>query len=211
MKSTFLKILILAGSLALTGCDEQARDFAAKTLVILRHRSAEISKKLAAEKAAYAAASARDAEDHRALLDGSLRNERFERSTALAADYDERRKHASRWRQELAEYGKADYDANMEVYAAELDSDSRFLQNFECLQREQDKIDALSKLLGALAAKPSIHKDLEAMGKFAEDSNHEFDKKVCTQMKTDQGSSDAKVKAAADAAFKSKDCATVLK
>jgi hypothetical protein len=211
MKSTFLKTLILAGSLALTGCDEQARDFAAKTLVILQHRSAEISKKIAAEKAAYAAASARDAEDHRALLDGSLRNERFERSTAFAADYDEGRKQVSHWRQDLAEYGKVDYDANMEVYAAELDSDSRFLQNFESLKLEQDKIDALTKLLGALAAKPSIQKDLEALGKFAEDSNSEYTKKVCTQIKTDQGSSDAKVKAAADAASKAKDCAPVPK
>ncbi len=210
MKSKTLILLIVVGTVGLSGCDEQARKFASQTLKILERRSAELSAKIVAEKAAYSRSAVHAAEDHRALVDITLRNERNERSTDLAAEYDEG-KPVSQWRKDLAEYGSVDYDANMEMFSADLDESSQYLQVFEDLKIEQDKVDALTKLLGALAEKQSLKAEVEAVGKFAEDSSKEFNQKVCTQIKADQDSTDAKVKAAADAAFAAKDCATVLK
>ena len=65
----------------------------------------------------------------------------------------------------------------MELFSAALDGSSQYLQAFESLKIEQDKVDALTKLLGALAKKQSLKEDVEALGKFAEDSNTEFNRK----------------------------------
>lgn len=203
-------VLLLAASAGLSGCDDQARHFAAQTLTILQHRSDEIAAKIGAEKTAYSASAVHAAEDRRALTEITLRNDRNERSTSLAADYDEGRKPVSQWRKDLAEYGQTDYDTNMAVFSGEVDASSRYLQTFETLTAEQDKVDALTKLLGALAKKQSLKADVGALGQFAEDSSKEFNTKVCGQIRTDQGSSDPKVKAAAGAAFSAKSCAAVL-
>ena len=211
MKSNILTLVLAVGTFGLCGCDETAQSFATKTLNILERRSADLSAKVGAEKTAYARWALHAAEDDRALVDSTLQNERNERSSILAADYDEGRKPVSQWRKDLAEYGRVDYEANMEMFSAGLDGSSQYLQAFESLKVEQDKVDALTKLLGALTKKQSMKADVEALGKFAEDSSKEFNKKVCTQVKTDQSSADATVKAAADAAFKTRDCATVLK
>jgi hypothetical protein len=206
MKSKLLILLVVASVLALSGCDDKAREFAAQTLKILEHRSSDLAGKIAAEKAAYSQSAIHAAEDQRALSDSTLQNERNERSSVLAAEYDEGDKPVSRWRQDLADYGQVDDDTNMKLFSSDLDESSQYLQVFENLKIEQDKVDALTKLLGTLAEKQSLKAEVEAVGKFAEDSKTEFDKKVCTQIKTDQQSTDPKIKAAADAAAKAKKC-----
>src|SRR5437762_6764017 len=115
MKSIVLTLSIVAAALGLSGCDEQARKFAAQTVKILERRSADLAAKIAAEKSAYSRSAVHAAEDHRALVDSTLRNDRNERSTALAADYDEGRKPVSQWRKDLSEYGRVDYDANVDM------------------------------------------------------------------------------------------------
>ena len=105
MKSTIFTLLIVVGTVGLCGCDEEAQNFAVQTLKILEHRSADLTAKIGAEKTAYSQSSVHAAEDHRALIDITLRNERNERSTALAADYEEGRKPVSQWRKDLANTG----------------------------------------------------------------------------------------------------------
>ena len=183
----------------LSACDEKAQEFARRTAEILDARSAELSAKIAAETKAYETVAAIATETHRDLIDSSLRNERNARSIALAADYDEGRKPVSRWQSDLAEYGQIDYRLTRELLTADVDAGSEFLQKLQALEIEQAKINALSKMLAALADKPSLAQDLEALGQFAQDTKNEFDKKICEALAKDSSAS-------AQAAFKAKGC-----
>lgn len=200
----------LAASLAIAACDDQARDFARKTRTILDQRSDQLAKKIAAEKTAYDNWTSSAAEDERALVDSSLQNERNERSDALAADYDEGRKPVSLWRKDLSEYARIDYEANRDLLLSDIDTHTRFLQDFDDLKIEQDKVNALSKLLAALAEKPSLKDDISAISSFAGDTKTEFDKKVCSQLKSQIKVNDP-TKDVAAAAYKNKNCDALLK
>jgi hypothetical protein len=183
----------------LSACDEKAQQFALRTAEILQQRSAELTRKIAAERKAYQDVAAIANETHRDLIESSLANERTARSTALAADYDEGRKPASRWQTDLAEYAQIDYRLNRDLLAADVGAGAEYLQKLQVLEVEQAKVDALAKLLAALAKKPSLAADLEAIGAFAEDTKAEFDKKVCEALGKDAS-------AAGQAAFKAKGC-----
>jgi hypothetical protein len=184
---------------ALSACDEKAQEFALRTAEILQQRSAELTRKMAAERKAYQEVSAIANETHRDLIESSLNNERSARSIALAADYDEGRKPPSRWQTELAEYAQIDYRLNRDLLSADFGAGAEFMQKLQALEIEQAKIDALAKLLAALAKRPSLAEDLAAVGAFVEDTKEEFDKKVCAALAKDTS-------AAGQAAFKAKGC-----
>jgi hypothetical protein len=168
------------------GCDETAREFAARTREILEQRSAQLSAKIAAEMTAYSKIATHAAEASRALVDSRLMNERQERASVLALDYLEGQKPASRWRTELAGYAQIDYEVNRELLTADMDAHTRFLTQVQALKLEQDKVDALDRLLGTLAAKRSLQEDVAAAATFAQDAKTEFDKKVCDQLTKQQ-------------------------
>jgi len=194
----------------ITGCDEDARQFAEKTKAILDQRSDQLTKKIAAEKRSYDNWASNAAEDQRALLDSSLQNERNERSDILAADYDEGRRPVSLWRKDLSDYARIDYDANRQLLLSDLDANTRYLQGFDDLKIEQDKVDALSKLLVTLEKHPSLKDDIKAVSSFAEDTKTEFDKKLCSELKSQIKVNDP-TKDVAAAAYKNKNCDAVLK
>lgn len=214
MDNRMLRRVLLLGLLAVTvglsGCDEEARDFATKTKAILDQRSVQLSKKIAVEKEIYDKEAAAASEDHRALVDSTLQNERNERSDSLSADYEEGRKPVSLWRKDLAEYAKIDYTTNREILISEMDSSTLYLQKVDDLKIEQDKVDALSKLLATLAKKSSIKDGIGALASFAEDSKQEFDKKICTQLKSQKSGTDAAAKAALKT-YDANKCDDVLK
>jgi hypothetical protein len=193
-----LLLCVLLAPLA-SACDEEARQFALRTAEILQQRSAELTRKIAAEQKAYQDVSSIANETQRDLIESSLNNERSARSIALAADYDEGRKPASRWQSDLAEYAQIDYRLNRDLLSADMGAGAEFMQKLQELEIEQAKVDALAKLLAALAKKPSLKTDLEAVSAFAEDTKAEFDKKVCEALAKDTS-------AAAQAAFKARGC-----
>jgi hypothetical protein len=184
---------------ALSACDEKAQQFALRTAEILQQRSAELTRKITAERKAYQAVSAIATQSQRDLIESSLNNERSARSIALAADYDEGRKPPSRWQTELEAYAQIDYRLNRDLLSADFGAGAEFMQKLQALEIEQAKIDALAKLLAALATKPSLAEDIVAISEFAKDTKTEFDKKVCEALAKD-GS------AAAQAAFKARGC-----
>jgi hypothetical protein len=194
-----IKLTFCLALTALCGCDERALDFAKKTRDILEQRSTQLANKIAAEKKAYNASAAQANEDHRTLVALSLSNERNERSTTLMADYMDQRKPVSLWRKDLAEYATIDYDTNRELLTAEMDADSRYLQSYEDLKIEQDKVEALSKLLDVLAKKPSFKSGISDLASFAKDTKDEFDKKVCTQLQSQMKDGNADQQAATGA------------
>lgn len=205
-----LAVVLVTGALAAAGCDKQAREFATRTRQILEQRSKELAAKIAAEKAAYNASAAQAAEDHRVLVASSLQNERNERSDALAADYADGRKPISQWRRDLAEYARVDYDANRELITGAIDANSKYMRDFADLTVEQDKVDALSKLIATLEKKPSLKDDVDALGTFAGDTKANFEKLVCADLKTKANNADAEGKAATKA-YAAQKCDDVLK
>ena len=195
--TTFLLCVLLA-PLA-SGCDEKAQEFARRTADILQQRSGELSRKIAAETKAYADVAAVAAESQRDLIDASLANERSARTIALAADYDEGRKPPSRWQTDLAAYAEIDYRLNRDLLAADVNAGGEFQQKLQALEIEQARIDALAKLLAALAQKPTLAEDLRAIGSFADDTKNAFDTKVCAALAKDTTKE-------GQAAFKAKGC-----
>lgn len=206
----FLILMMLAFAVLLFGCDDDARKFAEKTKAILDQRSAQLSRKIASEQLAYNKETAAAGEDHRALVDLTLQNDRNERSDYLAAEYDEGRKPVSQWRMDLAEYAQADYTTNKDLLVSDIDTNSLYLQKLEDLKVEQDKVDALSKLLASLSQKPSLKNDVGSLATFAEDTKKEFDQKVCAQLKTQKDGNDAAAKVASKA-YDAKKCDEILK
>jgi len=206
-----LRILVtLTFPVFLFGCDDDARKFAEKTKAILDERSTRLSLKIASEKVAYDKEAAASRNDHRALVDVTLQNDRNERSDYLAAEYDEGRKPVSQWRTDLAEYARTDYTTNKDLLVAEIDTNSLYLQRLEDLKVEQDKVDALSKLLASLSQKPSLKNDVGSLTTFAEDTKKEFDQKVCAQLKTQKAGNDDAAKAASES-YDAKKCDDILK
>ena len=203
-------LFIVAACAMLSGCDQKARDFASETIKMLQARSRDIGTKITAEKDAYTRFAATAAQDHRDLMDSAIRNEINERSIALAANYHQDPKLIAQWRKDLAAFGDADFSLQSQLFSSELDESARYLQNFQSIKIEQDKVDALGKLLGVLAKKQSFLDELKDLGEFAEDSKQQFDTKVCLEIKKEQASADAAKKAAADAAYKAKKCDGVL-
>ena len=183
----------------LSACDEKAQQFALRTAEILQQRSAELTKKIAAERKAYQVVSASANDNQRALIESSLNNERSARAIALAADYDEGRKPPSRWQTELAEYAVIENRINRDLLTADLGAGAEFMQKLTALEIEQAKVDALAKLLATLAKKPSLADDIAAISAFADDTKEEFDKKVCAALAKDTS-------AASQAAFKARGC-----
>jgi hypothetical protein len=206
----FRMLMMLGFAVLLFGCDDDARRFAEKTRAILDERSVQLSVKIASEKATYNKEAAVARDDHRALVDATLQNDRNERSDYLAAEYDEGRKPVSQWRMDLTQYARTDYTTNKDLLVSEIDTNSLHLQKLEDLKVEQDKVDALSKLLTSLSQKPSLKNDVGTLATFAEDTKKAFDQKVCAQLKTQKAGNDAAAKAASKS-YDAKQCNEILK
>jgi hypothetical protein len=203
-------VMTAALSLMLAGCDDQARKLADETKGLLKQRSEQLAAKIAAERAAYRKSAAHDTESRRALADSALRNERNERTDSLAADYDEGRKPVSLWRKDIGEYARIDYTRNRELLLAEMDSETLYIKKFEDLKAEKDKVDALAKLLDALANRRTIKEDVDALNGFAADTAKGFDVKICTELQNRKKGTGSDATAAADA-YGSMQCDSILK
>ena len=125
-------------------------------------------------------------------------------SDQLTADYVEQKQRVSLWRQHLLDYAQADYSRNRDLLLTDLDAITLYSQRFESLRIEQDKVDALSKLLDALAKKQSLKEQVDTGAGFAKNIESEFEKKVCAALK---GNTDA----AAKKLYADKKCDDVLK
>ena len=209
MRQGFMTV-IASLSVCLTGCDDKAKKFAEQTKSLLDQRSEQLAAKIAAEKAAYKKSAAHATENQRALVDSTLRNERNERTDELAADYSEGRKPVSLWRKHIAEYAKIDFTQNRDLLAADMQSETRYLQKFEDLKVEKEKVDALSKLLEALSKKRTLKEDSDALSGFSQDTKLRFDTKVCTHLNAIKGTTNAEAKSALDA-YGAMQCDTILK
>ena len=110
------------------------------------------------------------------------------------------------WRVQLSNYANLDYAATRQQLSADLDATTSYLQKYEDISIEQDKVDALAKLLAVLE-KPSMKDQITSVSSFAQDTKDAFDKDVCTSLKAKQAGTDS----AAKALYADKKCDQILK
>ncbi len=181
---------LVVSCLGVLGCDERARELAAQASTLLDQRSAQLSRKITAEVDAYSQYSAHAVKDEHDLTIDSLANERAERGNDLEDALVSGKLLPSQWRKHVADYAHADYDIQKATYFGELDAESRFLEQYNQVQIEQDKVTALKTLLQALAKKPGLKNEAVSLADFAKQTKDGFDQKVCDGLKgkTDDGS-----------------------
>lgn len=194
----------------LTSCDDKARQLASQTDQLLKQRSRQLTAQTAREVAAYHDYAARATEDQRALVAASLANDRSEQADKLAAQDLEAPKDIPLWRVQLADYANLDYAATRQQLSTDLDATTSYLQKYEDISIEQDKVDALAKLLAVPEKKPSMKDQITSVSSFAQDTKDAFDKDVCTSLKAKQAGTDSAAKAAAKL-YADKKCDQILK
>ncbi len=197
MRKVAFVLVIGMVTVLLTSCDDKARQLASQTDQLLKQRSKELATQTAKEVAAYHDYAARATEDQRALVAASLANDRSEQADKIAAQDLDAPKSIPLWRVQLAEYASLDYAAERQQLSTDLDATTSYLQKYEDISIEQDKVDALSKLLAALQKEPSLKDQITSVSSFAQDTKDAFDKDVCTSLKTKQTGTDPAAKAAA--------------
>jgi hypothetical protein len=210
MTKTIPIFAVLVALIALAGCDDKARQLAVQTEQVLRQRSKELAAKTAAEVAAYQAYASLATDNQRALVAASLANDRSEQGDQLAADYEDNAKRVRLWRADLAKYRQLDYSAKRLQLLTDLDATSLYLKKYEDISIEQDKVDALDKLLITLVKEPSLKDEIASVSSFAQDTKDAFDKDVCSSLKTKKSGNDVPAKAAAQL-YADKKCDEILK
>jgi hypothetical protein len=210
MLKTLCASSVVVVSLAVTGCDEKARQLATQTDLVLRQRSKELTAKTAAEVTAYHSYASLATENQRVLVAASLANDRSEQADRIAAEYLDNEQNIPLWRTQLAQYADLDYTAERQRLSTDLDATSLYLQKYEDISIEQDKVDALEKLLTILVKEPSLKDQITSVSSFAQDTKDAFDKDVCSSLKTKQAGTDAAAKTAAEL-YRDKKCDQILK
>jgi hypothetical protein len=163
----------------LTGCDQQAADFAKKTDELLTEYQKRIDDQIAAATTYYHQAAALLATENTRVALATLQNERNERSTELEADYRENRRPPSLYRTHLRDYANDHFDRQKEWLTADSDATAPYLAQLVALESDKATIDAYSKILKNLAQPRGIKDEIGDITKFVSDSKTEFHKLVC--------------------------------
>ena len=173
------KIVMAVIALSLTGCDEQARDFAKKTRELLKTRGKMLDSRLERERKAYLTIAKAQTDTERTIVFTELTNERTERSTILAAEYTNGGKPTYRWRQDIGEFRKLDFEARIGLLTAEIDQTAKALEALEELRAEKTQTKALDAALAALEKKKTPLQEAMFLAEFAKETKSSYDESVC--------------------------------
>ena len=82
-------------------------------------------------------------------------------------------------RNDLRDYAQSVYTSQRAAYVGQLDATRQQLAQVQALQACKDRVEALGKLLEALAKKESLTEELSAMKQTVTDTKTDFDKLIC--------------------------------
>lgn len=186
MKKTVAGFALLS-ALLLTGCDTEAREFAAKTAALLREYEAKLSQEIGESEKHYRqfAAVEADSAHRRGIVDEGVA--RREMADKWSADYIERAKQARRVREQLLEVAKAQFEISQKRWLTDVDESRIYIEKLEKLQADKEKVEALGKLLDTLTKKRSLVDQGKEIAKFVEATKEELDKKICAGIDTELG------------------------
>lgn len=137
--------------------DKDARKMAEVLIGILKDYTAQVDKKIAAEKEAYEAAAKLYAasEDQRVFL-GLTTDRLFDAKSRAAWLADGTLSVNKLLFDEMPSYSKRDFDNTRQVFDARFDAFKSYIANLQDLTLERTKAEALLKALKDLSAKPSF-------------------------------------------------------
>jgi hypothetical protein len=172
-------VVVALGS---AGCDEKALQMARDARTILEAYEKELELTGAAEERAHQEQARIQEQAEREQVLASLEQERVERSRALALDFLEGESTVARWQEPLRDYTRIDYEIHRGLLLRELDSQLQFLERIQALEVSRQQVAALKKAFGALAEAPKLQDQLAGLGRYAQETRGEFDKKVCASL-----------------------------
>jgi hypothetical protein len=181
-RSTIVVLLFLV--LTLTSCDQTARDFAKNVKAMLDEYGARIDRQIRTESQYYQRAAVLEVKHQHENLLNSMKADRAERGSELAAELNEGSKSALRIRGYLREYAQSEYTSRRDAYAGEVDATRQYLAKLQVLQADKDRIGALGKLLDGLSKKLSLTDEVSAIKQAVGDTKTDFDKLICDDIAT---------------------------
>ena len=176
--------LILAVFLA--GCDGDAIEFARRTRALLDEYQKKIDIQISAAAKYYMADADIGNSEARRQMNSTVAVDRDERATELAADYLERRKTPSLYRNELRAYARSEYDTRSASYRASIDASLPYVRQLARLEADKETIEGLRKALEALEKKRNILAEAKGSAGLAAETRKDFSLLVCTDLKNQQ-------------------------
>ena len=174
------KLLICLPALILvSSCEERAAQFAKKADGLLVEYQKRIDAQIASSTTYYQNAATLSAAERGRVTIESLQAERSERATELEADYREKRRPVSLYRDDLRAYAIVNFAQLKAWLSADADASAPYLQQLVSLERDQATIEAFDKTLKNLAQPRTVKAEIKDLQQFVADSKTEFGKLIC--------------------------------
>ncbi len=200
-----LSFLIIASSLALSGCkgEDEAFKYAQGLMDVLQNYGQELEAKSAGEQKAYKTLGRIYGEAADSDLLASLSNERHERGDRLAdLAIAGKTPTATAIKDTLKEYAIRDSEATHELLTRESNNYDKYLSTLNKLAVDGDAIDAASQALDALTKKPSLLQKLSFWKDYAISAKGCLSESICkdlsNQLATAQGNLEDESKVLSD-------------
>ena len=172
-------MILLPLSLALSACDQNARDFAANAKAMLDQYAARIDREIGAESQYYQREAVVEVKHRHENLVNSIKADRAERGSETAVELTGGGS-PLRIRTYLREYAQSEYTRRLGAWTGETDSSRQYLANLETLQADKDRIHALGKLLDGLSSKKlNLTAEIGAATQAVRETKIDFDKLIC--------------------------------
>jgi len=172
-------MILVPLTLALSGCDQSAHDFARSAKAMLDQYAARIDREIGAESQYYQRETVLEVKHRHENLVNSVKADRAERGSETAVELSGAGS-PLRIRTYLREYAQSEYLKRREAWTAETDSSRQYLANLEALQADKDRIHALGKLLDGLSSKNlNLSAEIGAATQAVSDTKTDFDKLIC--------------------------------
>ncbi len=171
--------ILLPLTLALSACDQNARDFARNAKAILDQYASRIDREIGAESQYYQREAVLEVKHRHENLVNSIKADRAERGSEMAVELSGAGS-PLRIRTYLREYAQSEYMRRRGVWTGEMDSSRQYLANLQTLQADKDRIQALGKLLDGLSSKKlNLTAEIGAATQAVSDTKTDFDKLIC--------------------------------
>jgi hypothetical protein len=172
-------MILLPLTLALSGCDQNARDFATNAKTMLDRYAARIDREIAAESQYYQREAVLEVKHRHENLANSIKADRAERGSETAVELSGGGS-PLRIRTYLRDYAQSEYTRRVGAWTGETDSSRQYLANLQTLQADKDRIHALGKLLDGLSSKKlNLAAEIGAATQAVSETKTDFDKLIC--------------------------------
>jgi hypothetical protein len=172
-------IILIPLTLALSSCDQNARDFAKNAKAILDDYAARVDRQIQIEAQYYQRDAVIEVRHRHENLVNSAKADRGERNSDLAVELEAGSKSPLRIRSYLREYAQSEYTGRRTAYTTEVDATRVYLAKLQLLQADKDRIQALGKLLEGLSKKLGLAAEVSAVTQTVSDTKSDFDKLIC--------------------------------